>query len=245
MNCSIVPCDGENRGLAGGSSSTTIELVSPEPAGPGEAGGGGVSSGVSVVGSMIGVITSGAVGSVGGAVAAGSVVGVGSVTGGIGTGSGVGSVGGAVVAGSVVRVGSVGSVVGVGSTGSVPVEVSTGSVAVEVPSSATVEPSPAETPPEVASSVAVVSSVTVANSARASAAKPKIQRSTTLNATVVQRPSLGTITPLAASRETDAKLDNRSFPPPLQRRWWALARRAGPCYQVLHGLVNVRLISLT
>ena len=215
MNSSIVvPCDGENRALAGGSSSTTIELVS------GETGGGGVSSGVSVVGvgSVIGVITSGAgAGSVGGAVAAGSVVAVGSVTGVIGSGAGVGSVGGAVAAGSVVGVGSVGSVVGVCSTGSVPVEVSTGSVAVEVPSSATVEPSPAVRSPEVASSVAAVPSVTVANSARASAAKPKIQRSTTLNATVVQRPSLGTIKPLAASRETDAKLDNRSFPPPLQR----------------------------
>jgi hypothetical protein len=222
MNSSIVvPCDGEYRALGSGSPITTIESVGPEPAGSAETGGGRVSSGVSVVGvgSVIGVITSGA-GSVGGAVAAGSVVVVGSVTGVIGSGAGVGSVG--VAVGSVVGVGSVGSVVGVASTGSVPAEVSTGSVAVEVPSSAMVPTdSPLPASEEATSSVVAVVSATVAvvptssaDSARASAAKPKIQRTATLNATVVQRPSLGTLTPLAASRETDAKLGNRSFPRP-------------------------------
>jgi hypothetical protein len=143
------------------------------------------------------------------------------MTGGIGAGSGGGSVAtGSVVgvgSGSVVGVGS-GSVVGVASAGSVPVEVSTGSVAVEVPSSGiapTESPLPASV--EATSSVVVVSA-TAAISARASAAKPKIQRSATLKATVAQRPGPGTLTPLAACRETDAKLDN-SPPPPLRCRW--------------------------
>jgi hypothetical protein len=215
---SVAPCEVKYAALA---SMSRIELVRPDPAGSGETGGGGLSSGVSVVGvgSVSGGIGSGAgAGSVGGAVAAGSVVGIGSVSGGIGSGAGAGSVGGAVAGGSVVGVGSAGCVAGEGSTGSVA---ELASVAAVVPPAVPESPLPASVAAmfavvvlELEPATAAVAPTSPASCARASIAKPNIQRSATLNVTVNRRPSPGTLTPLAVCRETDAKLDNKYSPTP-------------------------------